>query len=76
MSAMDIEDFIVATNQSSSFTPVAKHTQNTNPLRWQSRRKIKYKEGERLYLIINVKSDVANLAGFIWGHMKMWIKTM
>ena len=70
-SAMDIEDFIVATNQSSSYSPTAKHTMNTNPLRWKSRRKIKFREGEHLYLIVNVKSDVANLAGTLWGHMKI-----
>ena len=39
-------------------------------------KKIKYRENERLYLIVIVKSDVANLVGFIWGHMKLWIKTM
>ena len=44
---------------------------NNNPLRWKSRKRIKYREGEKLYMIINVKSDCASLAGMIWGHMKL-----
>ena len=63
-------------SQFSSYSPVRKHTMNTNPLRWKCKRRATFREGQYLILVLSVKSDVDNLAGTIWGSMKYWTKYM
>ena len=50
----DVEDFIIGSQQFSCYSPVSKHTMNSNPLRWRSKRKAVFREGQYLTLVLMV----------------------